>query len=70
MVYYKPSTEQTAQAAVAEPQVDMAPNASVVNAQPAQAATMKMEQQEASRLRGGCGCDVGCCGLDEGCWCC
>ncbi|KAG8999019.1 hypothetical protein FRB94_006487 [Tulasnella sp. JGI-2019a] len=68
MVYYKPSTEQTAASATAPQSEEMSAN--VVNAQPVQAATMKMEQQEASRLRGGCGCDIGCCGLDEGCWCC
>ncbi|KAG8869173.1 hypothetical protein FRB98_002789, partial [Tulasnella sp. 332] len=54
MLYYKPSTGQTSsRAAVAEPTQNA--DASVVNAQPAQAATMKMEQTEANRLRGGCG---------------
>lgn len=56
MVYYKPSTEQTAPAQhTTETQVEMDPSSGVVNSQPAQAATMKMEQQEARRLRGGCG---------------
>lgn len=49
MVYYKPSTEQTAPAATTQTETEM------TTTQPAQNATMKMEQQDAKRLRGGCG---------------
>ncbi|KAG8868671.1 hypothetical protein FRB97_002075, partial [Tulasnella sp. 331] len=53
MFYYKPSTHKTAPAQ--QTQVEMDSTSTVVNSQPAQAATMKMEHQEAKRLRGGCG---------------
>lgn len=60
MVYYKPTTEQTASPATTLPTTEEM-NTTVVNAQPAQATTMKMEQQDAKRLRGGCGVSANLC---------
>lgn len=53
MPYYQPTTERAQ--AVEAPSNSTTTPAPVVNAQPAQAATMNMEEQEAKRLRGGCG---------------
>lgn len=56
MVYYKPSTEQSTAARAVEPELtEVQMDSTVVNAQPAQGASMTTEPQEAKRIRGGCG---------------